>query len=358
MSTTIFQVFAKKFFKFRGTTEGQSLGQHSDVPREVQLKGHDIYFCYENGLHEIASKQGLCIGGNGTGAGPCNGDSGGGFFSFQGGIWFLRGITSASRLNDKNTCDVNFPTAFTNVGIFFPWIDRILDGGEQLICEFKLRHYYSCKMQSSIDRRNMKFMELGQKHAEGRANEDVQEVTVAGNSRMKFLPVKLGEDFFPNLLVYWIFNSGLEEISRLNFVDLVKLEELHIERCHLKAVQKETFDDLVNLRSLWLPENQIKSINALTFIKNTELRSISLANNNIKSLDSSTFSNNLNLQSIRFKNNLLTTIGSKLTKPLADLLYADFTNNTCINAGYSGGSENVENSVSLQALNGIFEIKC
>lgn len=54
-------------------------------------------------------------------SGPCRGDSGGGLFVRQGNSYFLKGLISASLLN-QGTCDVTNFALYTNVDMFSSWI--------------------------------------------------------------------------------------------------------------------------------------------------------------------------------------------------------------------------------------------
>jgi secreted trypsin-like serine protease len=107
-------------------TENQKRGQHSDVPREVEVKVKSIFDCFENpNLTPVISRRGLCVGGDGRG--PCFGDSGGGLFISVDNKWLLRGITSVTDHDHILGCKVNSPAVYTNVEIFTKWIEGILE---------------------------------------------------------------------------------------------------------------------------------------------------------------------------------------------------------------------------------------
>ena len=69
----------------------------------------------------MSSKRTYCAISN-QGAGPCKGDSGGGFFYKDDVHWFLRGIVSAAVLSNNGSCDVTKHSVFTNVYDFIDWI--------------------------------------------------------------------------------------------------------------------------------------------------------------------------------------------------------------------------------------------
>lgn len=110
------------FLVSRGQTEH---GKVSDVVREVSLEVKSIFSCYETEtIRGIISQRGLCVGGDG--AGPCFGDSGGGFFTARGKHWYLRGITSSSAVDGQLKCDVNSHVVMTNIENFRFWIVRTM----------------------------------------------------------------------------------------------------------------------------------------------------------------------------------------------------------------------------------------
>lgn len=325
-----FAVFIQKKNRFtsRGRTENQNEGEYSEVPREVKILRLPIFDCYETiGLHNIISRRGLCVGGNGTG--PCNGDSGGGFLTAQGGKWFLRGITSVSLLNSLMECDVNRPAVFTNVEKFSSWIEDILDGGEQIKCKFEYTGKYWCDTQSSITHRDIKIFQVSGLHVGSRTNRDVDYFSSYKNGKLKFLPIALGR-FFPNLIRYKIEYSGVLKMFRKNFKDLPKLEFLEISNSQLKKIPRDAFYDLNKFEHLELVENQIEAIDSATFVHNTNLRKIILRGNKIQTLDLLTFKRNWLLFEIDFSNNLIASIGPELITPLERVVIVNFKNNTCI----------------------------
>lgn len=336
--------------------ENQTIGGYSEVPREARLKIFPIADCYEKGLAEVMSRRGLCVGGEGYG--PCNGDSGGGIFTAQGGKWFVRGITSVSLLNVHMDCNVNRPAGFTNVGMFSEWIEGFLDEGEQMRCDFSFNeNSYECKMQNSITRKDSKFVQVIGSHVDHLTPRNVTSFLISDNAELKFLPIKLG-DFFRYLGIYDVHSSGVQEIFRNNFADLQTLGFLSICGCALKQIPTDTFYDLINLRELWLTDNQIVALDSTTFIYNSELRFLQMFDNKIKLLESSTFQNTSELTIINFESNLLTSIGAELLSHLLNLEAANFSNNTCIDAGYEKVGKWIENSVSKENLENIFATEC
>lgn len=71
-------------------------------------------------LGALYSPRMFCAGG--YGAGPCLGDSGGGFFVKFRGLWTLRGAVSSALLDNIGNCDVERFTLFTKITDFTTWI--------------------------------------------------------------------------------------------------------------------------------------------------------------------------------------------------------------------------------------------
>jgi secreted trypsin-like serine protease len=67
-----------------------------------------------------------------TGAGPCNGDSGGGMFFHERSPdgskrWMIRGVVSLSLQDEKTKqCDLGNFIVFTDVAKYVPWIKRVM----------------------------------------------------------------------------------------------------------------------------------------------------------------------------------------------------------------------------------------
>lgn len=76
-------------------------------------------------LAQISSNRTFCAGGNK--AGPCLGDSGGGFYTKSGKLWIMDGIISAAILNDDG-CDINTYASFTCVSLFTLWVKSVIEG--------------------------------------------------------------------------------------------------------------------------------------------------------------------------------------------------------------------------------------
>lgn len=106
-----------------GWGKSESLEPHEHLPRQVATKAVTDAVCFEQDstLGKIYSRRTFC--GGGQGAGPCSGDSGGGFFVDYKGFWTLKGIVSAGSFNNATlTCDVDRFALYTKVSEFTGWV--------------------------------------------------------------------------------------------------------------------------------------------------------------------------------------------------------------------------------------------
>lgn len=93
------------------------LGNYENIARKVEVKRVPLSKClttdYQVGL--IASTRTFCGVGSAKNAGPCNGDSGGGFFVSVNNTWFNQGIVSAAFKLSESTCDVSRHSVYTKI---------------------------------------------------------------------------------------------------------------------------------------------------------------------------------------------------------------------------------------------------
>lgn len=106
-----------------GKTHAGSM-HHETKPRQVNIKMDAKNDClFDNPKFSfISSNRTFCAGGEGKG--PCSGDSGSGFFIKVESKWFLRGIVSASFL-ENGFCDVNSYAIYTNTILYKDWIIQV-----------------------------------------------------------------------------------------------------------------------------------------------------------------------------------------------------------------------------------------
>ncbi|KAL7015349.1 hypothetical protein ACKWTF_016409 [Chironomus riparius] len=94
-----------------------------DVARLVHTPIHDNRKCHSShdAFQLLLSHRGFC-GGYANGTGVCTGDSGSGLIVVHNGVFYLRGIVSASLNGPLNGCNLNAFTVFTDLLEFTGWI--------------------------------------------------------------------------------------------------------------------------------------------------------------------------------------------------------------------------------------------
>lgn len=120
--------------------------ESTERPKWSKIPVVDLLTCIrsENTFNTLTSDRTFCAGNRAGTDGPCNGDSGKNIFEFEQGTemlknfvpgggfvvnnnnkWYLRGIVSASLLDQNlSTCDVKNYAVFTDVTKFQSWIQN------------------------------------------------------------------------------------------------------------------------------------------------------------------------------------------------------------------------------------------
>lgn len=122
-------------------------GQVENIARTVTIPIHDTKVCAESKDHEsILGARSIC-GGFADGTGVCEGDSGSGLIIEKDGVYYIRGIVSASLYAPLYGCNVRAYSVFTDVTRFGVWmltqedphtrLERILE--EKRLLEEKLK---------------------------------------------------------------------------------------------------------------------------------------------------------------------------------------------------------------------------
>jgi hypothetical protein len=108
-----------------GKTEKQ--GTHLNVPTKTNMPIKTVEVCYSEfpSLDKLASYRTFC-GGFANGTGACTGDNGGGLTVVQDGVYYLRGIVSASLHGTNYGCDVESYSIFTDVKNYLPFLKDFL----------------------------------------------------------------------------------------------------------------------------------------------------------------------------------------------------------------------------------------
>lgn len=104
---------------------------HETIPKELDvpiINSNEQCFLNEPKLATISSKRTFCVGTTSEHSGPCFGDSGHGLFIKHNGVYYLRGLVSASFIDKiENSCDVTKYALCTNVLKYRGWIDNPSD---------------------------------------------------------------------------------------------------------------------------------------------------------------------------------------------------------------------------------------
>lgn len=69
---------------------------------------------------------------------------------------------------------------------------------------------------------------------------------IAHQQNVEFLPILVHESF-PIIKVYWIVNTPIQKISKINFEKLYELKVLKLDRNQIEVIKSDTFSDLKNL---------------------------------------------------------------------------------------------------------------
>lgn len=87
----------------------------------------------------------------------------------------------------------------------------------------------------------------------GERDEKVTSLTISliRSEGMKYLPVKVHLNF-PNLEEYVAYYCDIEEVSKENFQNLLKLKSINLHGNKLETIESDTFDGLTNLEYIGL----------------------------------------------------------------------------------------------------------
>lgn len=111
----------------RGTLVGWGRTETGDIATkakvlEVPIVSESECLRADPSFAHITSNRTFCAGGR-NGAGPCDGDSGGGLVLKRNNKWYLRGIISVALANQKTKiCDTNSFVVYTDTAKFQDWI--------------------------------------------------------------------------------------------------------------------------------------------------------------------------------------------------------------------------------------------
>ncbi|XP_070508952.1 uncharacterized protein [Chironomus tepperi] len=108
-------------------------GYVENIAKTIPVPIHDSKLCVESRDHaEIFSARSIC-GGSADGVGVCQGDSGSGLIIKHNGIYYLRGLVSASLHEPTYGCNVHAYSIFTDVTKFSVFVMTQKDSYTQLL---------------------------------------------------------------------------------------------------------------------------------------------------------------------------------------------------------------------------------
>ncbi|KAL7042180.1 hypothetical protein ACKWTF_001051 [Chironomus riparius] len=108
-----------------GVIAGFGKSEHRDVEniaRVISSPIHSYDFCANSSDHENLLTRRTFCGGYGNGTSVCVGDSGSGLIVKHEGVYYLRGIVSASLHDTLIGCNINSYSIFTDILSFYSWI--------------------------------------------------------------------------------------------------------------------------------------------------------------------------------------------------------------------------------------------
>jgi len=111
--------------KTEGLVIGFGRSEHKKVENIARSISSPIYshqFCANSSNHENLLTHRTFCGGYANGTNVCEGDSGSGLIVKHNGIYYLRGIVSASLYDLYNGCNINAYSVFTDILEFYSWV--------------------------------------------------------------------------------------------------------------------------------------------------------------------------------------------------------------------------------------------
>lgn len=146
------------------------------------------------------------------------------------------------------------------------------------------------------------------------------------DSRVRKFPNRIGE-FFPNVKIFGIVNSGLEIVKRENFDRMDTIKILDLRHNKISLLSDDVFHDLVNLWQINLSGNLISSLP--TFTTMPYLAKFIANDNLIELIDINAFRNNSRLEEIHLWRNKIHTIYLNIVR-FTRMKTLDVRENHCI----------------------------
>lgn len=147
-------------------------------------------------------------------------------------------------------------------------------------------------------------------------NENVTELLLQNNEKIKYLPQHLSVSF-PNLIAINAYGCAVKSVNKLNFNGLTKIGNINLNKNQLETIDENSFDDAIDLGNIYLDDNKLIDLPSKVFEKLNQLNGLYVKNNQLRHLDAALFKNNKNIASLHLTDNKLQTLPSGIFDGLA-----------------------------------------
>lgn len=114
-------------------------------------------------------------------------------------------------------------------------------------------------------------------HLKTLTDDEVTEVYIQDDENLKKIPQELHKHF-PNLAAFYVFYTGIEEISHEDFQYLKKLKKLYLEYNKIQTINSDAFIGNLALTHILIGHNPITSVAFGVFDHLTELKLLKISN--------------------------------------------------------------------------------
>ncbi|KAG5669370.1 hypothetical protein PVAND_017257 [Polypedilum vanderplanki] len=147
-----------------------------------------------------------------------------------------------------------------------------------------------------------------------------------GKQDIFHLPINVIK-IFPNLLAYFAHHTKVKKLTRENFKEMKKLDQLNLHTNEIEEIDDDAFDDLIKLEYLNLSENNLKILNPRIFLALRNLKYFHVSKNQLTSLTAHVFENLVNLKHFILNENYIKSFPSGIFDRLTNLSIIDTHNN-------------------------------
>lgn len=323
-----------------GVVAGTNKVDNQNVRQKVSLERNDDCFKDFPPSANQVSPRTFCAKWKSENLELVNGFSGSYFYPV-GSSWFIQGMESESFVQ-KQDCNVNKHSIFTNIAHYVDWIQKIVRKDTEtqykdieLQCNF-VKNYeglYGCEVENLvIDSPNVRIASIAGQSS-GQQNTEVLYVWIK-NSRAPYLPRFEAGIFFPNLVKYLVTDSGVKFINRDNFSGIRKLQTLDLSGNEIEDIPEDTLEENEELVDFFINNNNLKKLPENLLHHAPLFQRLMASNNSLEVLDAGLFRDTPHLKILTLDNNKLQKIYPDFT-PLGNLKKIDLTNNRCLSSSYN-----------------------